>query len=281
VLHRESWRMAGGRTERGSRRRARAASVVVPFPRGEAGDRLDLARLVPSGRSLLVGFALVVCVFGGYWGARYSSVFAVESLRVEGAPPAVARDVEAAAKDVQGASLLSIDAETLEDTLRALPSVAGVSVDRAFPNTLVVRVAAERPVAVVRRGHSAWLVTGAGKVIREIETGTERGFPRLWLTRNTTVRIGGSLPASLTAATRALGAADDVRLPSRVKAVHFEGGQLTLVLRRGPEIRLGEASDVLLKLTVAARVFPLLGEGTAYLDVSVPERPVASRYFNS
>jgi hypothetical protein len=72
-----------------------------------------------------------------------------------------------------------------------------------------------------------------------------------------------------------------VRLPSRVKAVRFEGGQLTLVLRRGPEIRLGEASDVLLKLTVAARVFPLLGEGTAYLDVSVPERPVASRYFNS
>lgn len=273
--------MAGGRTERGSRRRTRAASVVVPFPRGEAGDRLDLARLVPSGRSLLVGFALVVCVLGGYWGARHSSVFAVQHLRVEGAPPAVTRDVEAAAKDVLGASLLSIDAETLEDTLRALPSVAGASVDRAFPNTLVVRVAAERPVAVVRRGHTAWLVTGAGKVIREIETGTERGFPRLWLTRNTTVRIGGSLPASFAAATRALGAAHDVRLPRRVKAVRFEGGQLTLVLRRGPEIRLGEAADVLLKLTVAARVFPLLGEGTVYLDVSVPERPVASQYLNS
>jgi cell division protein FtsQ len=273
--------MAGGRTERGSRRRTRAASVVVPFPRGGAGDRLDLARLVPSGRSLLVGFALVVCMLGGYWGARLSSVFAVERLKVEGAPPAVARDVQAAAKDIVGTSLLSIDAETLEDTLRALPSVAAVSVDRAFPNTLVVRVAAERPVAVVRRGHTAWLVTGGGKVIREIETGTERGFPRLWLTRNTTVRSGGSLPASLTTATRALAAARDVRLPRRVKAVRFEGGQLTLVLRRGPEIRLGEASDVLLKLTVAARVFPLLGPGTVYLDVSVPERPVASRYLNS
>jgi cell division protein FtsQ len=272
--------MAGGRTERGSRRRTRAGSVVVPFPRGDAGDRLNLARLVPSGRSLLAGFALVVLVLGGYWGAKVSSVFAVESLKVEGAPPAVARDVEVAAKDVLGTSLLSVDAETLEDKLRALPSVAGASVDRAFPNTLVVRVAAERPVAVVRRGHMAWLVTGAGKVIREIETGTERGFPRLWLTRNTTVRIGGSLPASLTAATRALAAARDVRLPRRVKGVRLEGGQLTLVLRRGPEIRLGEASDVLLKLTVAARVFPLAGDETVYLDVSVPERPVASRYIN-
>jgi cell division protein FtsQ len=272
--------MAGGRTERGSRRRTRAGSVVVPFPRGAAGDRLDLVRLVPSGRSLLLGFALVISVLAAYWGAKASSVFAVERLQVKGAPPAVARDVELAAKDVMGTSLLSIDAEMLEGTLRALPSVAGVSVDRAFPNTLVVRVAAERPVAVVRRGHTAWLVTGAGKIMREIETGTERGFPRLWLTRGTTVRIGGSLPANLTTATRALAAARAVRLPRRVKGVRLEGGQLTLVLRRGPDIRLGEAADVLLKLTVAARIFPLVGKGAVYLDVSVPERPVASRYPN-
>ncbi len=52
------------------------------------------------------------------------------------------------------------------------------------------------------------------------------------------------------------------------------------MLRRGPDIRLGEAADVLLKLTVAARVFPLIGEDAVYLDVSVPERPVASRYPN-
>ena len=162
--------MAGGRTERGSRRRARAASVVVPFPRSEAGNRLDLARLVPSGRSLLIGFALVVAVLGAYWWANASSVFAVRHLEVEGAPPAIAREVEVAARDVVGTSLLGIDARALEDTVRALPSVAGVSVDRAFPNTLVVRVAAERPVAVVRRGNSAWLATGSGKVIQEIET---------------------------------------------------------------------------------------------------------------
>ena len=36
-----------------------------------------------------------------------------------------------------------------------------------------------------------------------------------------------------------------------------------------------------LKLTVAARVLPLLEDGTVYLDVSVPERPVASATLNS
>jgi hypothetical protein len=40
-------------------------------------------------------------------------------------------------------------------------------------------------------------------------------------------------------------------------------------------VRLGDALDVPLKLAVAARVIPLLGAETAYLDVAVPERPVA------
>ena len=273
--------MAGGRRERGSRRRARAESVVVPFPGGEAGDRLDLARIVPSGRSLLLAFGLVAAVLLVYRGAYVSSVFDVDRVEVRGAPPPVARAVEAATKDAVGKSLLTIDAGELEGAVRSLPSVAGASVDRAFPHTLVVKVAPERAVAVVRRGHSSWLVTGSGKVIREIETGSERALPRLWLKRGTAVRVGGSLPAGFTEATRALGAVQDARLPRRVKAVRSTGSEMTLVLRRGPEIRLGEPRDLLLKLAVAARVFPLLERGTLYLDVSVPERPVASTYLNS
>jgi cell division protein FtsQ len=273
--------MAGGRTERGSRQRARAASVVVPFPRGEAGDRLDLVRFVPSGRCLLFGFALVAGVLAAYWGARTTSVFAVGEVDVQGAPPAVEREVRVAAGGAVGTSLLAVDPRAIEDAVRALPSIAGVSVDRAFPHTLLVKVAVERPVAVARRGDSAWLVTGTGEVVREIPTGTERGFPRLWLTKEISVRVGGSLPATFTPATRALAAAQDVRLPSRVKAVRSEDGQLTLVLRRGPEIRLGTATDLRLKVAVAARVLPLLEEGSVYIDVGVPDRPVASTYLNS
>jgi cell division protein FtsQ len=272
--------MARGRTERESRR-ARAASVVVPFPRGAVGDRHDLARLVPSGPQLFVAFGLVVGVLLAYWGARASPVFAVERVEVQGAPSAVAREVRAATKDAIGVSLLAIDAGEIEDFVRALPSVAGVSVDRAFPHTLVVQVAAEREVAVARRGHSSWLVTGSGKVTRAIETGSQRALPRLWLTRDIAVSVGSTLPASFTPATRALAAARHVGLRRRVKAIRSTGGQLTLVLRRGPELRLGSPTDLLLKLSVAARVFPLLEDGTVYLDVSVPERPVASTYLDS
>lgn len=268
--------MAGGRSARGSRRHAAAASVVVPFPRGAAGARLDLARFVPSGRSLLAAVAVLAIAGISYLVAYSTSVFAVEKIDVRGAPPEVARQVEAATSGFVGASLVAIDPDAVEGTLRALPVVAGVSVDRAFPDTLIVRVAPERPVAVVRRGRSSWLVTGAGKVIRPIETGTERSFPRLWLAKGASIRLGRLVPAGWLPATRALADAHSVGLGTRVKGVRPEGDELTLMLRRGTEIRLGRATEVGLKLTVAAKVLALVDPSASYIDVSVPQRPVAA-----
>jgi cell division protein FtsQ len=170
---------------------------------------------------------------------------------------------------------VALDVAEIEGKVRALPSVAGVSVDRAFPHTLRIKIAAERAVAVARRGHSSWLVTGSGKVTREIETGSNRNLPRLWLTRGVPVTPGGTLPASYTPATRALAAALQEKLPRRVKAIRATGGTLVLVLRRGPEIRLGEATDLALKAAVATEVFRLVASDATYIDVSVPERPVA------
>ncbi len=270
--------MVGGRSARGSRRRATAASrsVVVPFPRGAAAARLDLARFVPSGPSLLVTFGIVVAVGIAYWIAYATPVFAVERIDVRGAPPALSREVTKAIADVEGTSLVAVDADEVEGTLRTLPEVAGVSVDRAFPHTLVVKVAPERPVAVVRRGEESWLATGAGKVVREIETGTERSLPRLWLARGATIRIGGQIPAGMVPATRALAEAHGAGLGGRVKGVRIAGDELTLVLRRGLELRLGRIADVGMKLVIARKVLGLVDVGsTTYIDVSVPQRPVA------
>jgi len=219
---------------------------------------------------------LVLALVGvAYWVAHSTPVFALERVDVRGASPEVAREVRAATRHLVGQSLVAIDADAVEGTLRALPSVAGVSVDRAFPHALVVRVAPERPVAVVRRGRSSWVVTGAGKVIRPIETGTERSLPRLWLAKGATVRLGRLVPAGWLPATRALAEAHSVGLGSRVKGIRPKGEELTLVLRRGTEIRLGRATEVGLKLTVAAKVLALADPGTSYVDVSVPQRPVA------
>ncbi len=265
----------GGRTEPGSRRRVRAASAVVSLPQPARGDRLDLVRLVPSGRSLLVGFALLAAVLAAYWGARETSVFAVDRVEVRGAPPEVARDVEKVTRGLLGTSLLVLDAAAVEGKVRSLPSVAAASVDRSFPHTIVIRVAPVWPVGVARRGERAWLVSASGRPIRRIGPRAEAGLPRLWLPRKVSVEIGRPLPARYEPVIRMLSALRDVRLPGRVKAVRATGDDLVVVLRDGLEIVVGRPVDIVAKLTVAAQVIPLVAEGTGYLDVSVPERPVA------
>jgi hypothetical protein len=118
-------------------------------------------------------------------------------------------------------------------------------------------------------------VTGSGKVIRGIETGTQRHYPRLWLAKGATIRLGGQIPPGFVPATRALADAHAVGLGSRVKGIRPEGEELTLVLRRGTEIRLGRATEVRLKLTVASKVLGIVDGSAAYVDVSVPQRAVA------
>ena len=268
--------MAGrGRTERGSRQRAAVASAVVPLP-SSGGDRLDLARILPSGRSLVTAFLILVAVVAGYWGARATSVFAVDRIEVRGAPPDVAREVRAVTSGVVGESLLSVSTDEVAGKVRLLPSVIAASVDRAFPHTLVVTVAAERPVGVARVGDRAWLITGSGRAIRSIDPRAQPSLARVWLPAKLSIGVGGKLPTSYRPAARALGSLRDVHFPAHVKGVQFTGGGMTVVLRTGREISLGAPTDVALKLAVAGQVLRHLDGSLPYLDVSVAERPVAS-----
>jgi len=268
--------MAGrGRTERGSRRREAATSAVVPLSR-PAGDRPDLARLVPSGQSLLLAFGILLGVFAAYWGARATSVFAVDRVVVRGAPPDVARQVRAVTSDTIGTSLLSIDTGEIVGKVRLLPTVITASVDRSFPHTLVVKVAAEHPVGIARRGDGAWLVTGSGRIMQPTQPDATPGLPRIWLPRQVPLDVGGKLPSAYQPGAKALAGLKEVHFTGRVKGVRVSNGELTLALRSGRELLLGEPTDILLKLAVAAQILPRLDSDLAYLDVSVPERPVAS-----
>ena len=96
-----------GRAGRTDRPRARAASVVVPLPRTAPGDRLELGTLVPSGRSLLVGFAVLGGVLISLVLARETSLFAVRTIEVAGAAPGVERQVRRALDERTGESLFA------------------------------------------------------------------------------------------------------------------------------------------------------------------------------
>ncbi len=273
--------MAGGK---GSRNRPRArtrASTAVSFPRTGTGTGLDLARIAPSGRSLLIGLLILLTALGLYAAARGTSAFAVQRLTVDGAAPEVAAAVQKELSPALGESLLGLDLAALEQRAESVPMVAAASFDRAFPHTLRIAIVPEVPVAVLRQGSSSWLVADGGRVVAELQQGARPGLPRIWLTRDVDVRLGeavGGVPLRAVAAVAPLVSRP---LPLGVASAVATREELKLVLRNGLELRLGDSRDLPVKLEVARRVIPqLLGAG-GYLDVSVPDRPVAGETLNS
>jgi cell division protein FtsQ len=259
----------------------RAGSAVASFPRLRPGGRLDLHRVAPSARSVVLGLVLLVLA-GGFWlAARTTSLFAVTEVEVRGAEAAVAADVRAALAATEGRSLLMLDLPSLEGRLEAIPTVADATLDRAFPHRLAVAVVPERPVAVLRQGADAWLASARGRVISTLVRGARPGLPRVWLGRGATPRVGAALAGDPAAAVRAVAPLAGSSLPVRAASVRATRDELTLVLRSGLEVRLGDGSRLPLKLAVAARIIPSLATGSGYLDVAVPERPVASETLES
>jgi cell division protein FtsQ len=254
---------------------------VLPL-RGRRGGGVEVLRFVPSGRSLAVGAAVALIAAGLYGLARETSMFAVTKIEVDGAPPALATQVRAALSSYGGRSLVVVDADRVAQLADGLPAVRSSVVDRAFPHTLRIHVVPEVPVAVLRRGPDSWLVSARGRVIGRIERGTHPALPRIWLPVRTEIELGVLLadePGALAA--RSLAAFVGSGLTKQIAFVRALDGQITLGLRGGLEIRLGPPVDLRLKIAIAHGILPTLAlpaaGGPDYLDLAVPERPVAGR----
>jgi cell division protein FtsQ len=229
---------------------------------------------------LLVALALLLGAGSAYVVARETSVFAVRTIDVSGAPPPVALQVRHALQDDLGTSLLRIDLARARTTLTSMPTVLDVSFDRAFPHTLRVVVVPERAVAVIRQGASSWLVSAHGRVIASLMHGARAALPRIWIGKGLSFTVGAQVDATLLPALQAVTPLAEMRFPARITAVRTTKGELTLELRSGVEVRLGDQHDVPLKLAVAANVLPLIDSSTRYVDVSVPDRPVSGTDLN-
>jgi cell division protein FtsQ len=230
--------------------------------------------LVPSPRSLAVGVGLIALAGGTYGAARETSAFAVDRILVSGGPPQVAAQVRRAVASTRGTNLLVLDGSTLVRRVDALPSVVSAGYDRAFPHTLRIEIVPERPVAVVRQGAKAWVVSARGRVMRPVPPHGARALARVWIPRTTPVALGAFLPAGHAAAVaRSLAFAD--RFPAHIALAALRREGLVFRLRNGFELHLGDPTDIRLKLAIARRALPRMPAAARYLDVSVPERPVA------
>jgi cell division septal protein FtsQ len=235
---------------------------------------------VPSRRAVLATGAVLLVLALAYLAARTTPLFAVRSVEVTGAPAPVRAEVETAVARFAGTSLVALDGAELVRRVEALPTVVSARYDRAFPHTLRIFVVPERAVAVVAYRGTRWLVSDSGRVMRRAERQELRAYPRIRLRTAAELTPGETIRDPRTM--EPLRALAKIRqdFPVRVHVGRFVDGELTFVLPADAELRLGEPVDLDVKLAAAAQVLAALsGEERArlaYLDVSLPERPVAT-----
>jgi hypothetical protein len=239
----------------------------------DSRNRLPAARR----RAVLVALAALVAVtaaIGVYVAARNTGIFALQRIEVEGASPAVASQIRAALRSYVGSSLVRFDAAEAGRTLSTVPEVAHTEFDRAFPHTLKVRVRTERAVAVLRQASKAWLVSSSARVLGPLQR-PYPPLPRVWVPASVDVALNSTLGGPGAQGVAALAPMSALHLPADVRQVRTGADELTLVLASGTEVRLGDSGDLRLKLAIAKQLLPVTA-GAGYVDISVPERPVAN-----
>jgi cell division septal protein FtsQ len=237
-------------------------------------------RFLPSGRAVAIALGGVALAGGAYAVALETAVFSVRSIVIVGGTPRVQDELRQALAPELGRSLLRISASQIDRRAATIPDLVGVTYDRQFPHTLRVRVDPERPVLLVRRGGDTWLVSARARVMQQLRTAKLSSLPRVWVPKATAIKVGATLPAAQGGiAAAAVAPIARHTFPTGVRFVRSSGSELTLVLRSGLEVRLGDLGDLRLKIAIARRILRAVGANAStsgYLDVSVPERPVVN-----
>ncbi|HKO73680.1 MAG TPA: FtsQ-type POTRA domain-containing protein [Gaiellaceae bacterium] len=257
---------------------ARQPALALARPHGVPALRGAWRRAVLIGVSILAALGLL------YVGARETPVFALRTVEIQGAPPKVRQAVLRSVEETRGTSLVSLDGDAVVRRLEALPSVRSVSYDRAFPHTLRLVVVPEQPVAVVDQASNLWIVSVRGRVIGPTSAVEAADLPRLRYLPEAPLTAGQFVSDAGTKTILAALAEAPKRMPLPIHSARLEDGELTLVLAgeagTRPLLLVGEPDNVGTKLRVAALVLRKLGAderaALSYLDVTLPDRPVAS-----
>jgi cell division septal protein FtsQ len=192
-----------------------------------------------------------------------------------------AADITAALAGTAGQNIFAVSTEELERRLSEFSYVQSVQVYRRFPDALEVRLQEREPFARLRGRERTWLVAEDGVVLAPAAD----GFPDLVLFRLTgppPLKAGEPLPDELRGLlplAQKLGSPESWPAGPPVSAVKVSPkGEAVLILEGGAEVRLGPVSQLDDKFMVAQEIikeYSSQGRALAYVDVYVPERPVA------
>jgi cell division septal protein FtsQ len=226
---------------------------------------------------VLIVVVLIACVALFLW-LRSSDVFAVKQVVATATDHVPVEQIYEATEAARGVSLLALSTAAIEAELAALPYVRDVEVHRRFPATLEVELAEYAPEARVRApSGDVWLVAEDGRVLEN----TKRTELPLIVSADTLTLVAGEyVPAAIADALllARLMVSPGSALADMPAMHHISvstGGNLTVVLAGGTELRLGDSQELEQKLTVAGAIVEQYlrdGKRLLYVDASVPDR---------
>lgn len=246
-------------------------------------------------RPIMVSIGLIVVLIGlplalYVWGS-HSGIFAIRTIVLEGTGN-VARKRAAGLLEKQylGRNLFTVNSSQIEKTLAPLLFMKSAGIDRDFPSTLHVRLTEHRPGVYALADGLWYLVSSDATVLGVVARETRKPLPAL---RAGPKGMSLKLPAVLASAKlRKDRAATDpeVRTALRVVAalpratakrvtwVRTVASGVRLRVAGGPVVDLGPADRLAAKaysLRAVLHWYASRRTGAQYVDVSVPDRPVA------
>ena len=229
-----------------------------------------------AARARLLVLGLVVAALGALYllWFRDSSFVQVQRVTVSGltgtdAPRQRAALIAAATR----MTTLHVDEGALRRALGAGATIEALRVSPDFPHGLHIDVVEKAPVAVLVYGHER-VAAGAGGILLPAVRPIPRWLPVIDVgALPVHGRLGQGRASRLVAAAAAAPAPLRPRI-ERLRELPVKG--LVAYIRSGPEVILGPPVELGFKWTAAAAILAdPTSRGASYIDVRLPDRPVA------
>ncbi|MEI6623147.1 MAG: FtsQ-type POTRA domain-containing protein [Actinomycetes bacterium] len=243
----------------GSTTAQRTAATPPPDPKRFRLMRLRKRTYIVTGVLLAVVVALAVWLF------YFSSVFALETLVIEGVKDVSPAQVGSAAQLQTGIPLAKVDTGAVEAQVEALPSVANAQVTRRWPHTIVITIVERHRVATVASGDQFLIVDSTGYTFNQSKK-RPAGLPLLEVADDNPAR--GSAIEVLTAMP------DDI-LALVDKVAADSADKVVLTLRSGVTVVWGGPADSALKADVLRALLDKTKD--KWIDLRTPNTPTSAQ----
>jgi cell division protein FtsQ len=251
---------------------------LVPMDRRVRERRRSINRERGHRRAtLVVAFVGVLAVAALFLWLRSSDVFAVKRVTATAMEHVTPGEISQATAGARGVSLLRLSVGAIEKNLTALPYVSSAEVRRRFPNTLDITLVECEPTVRLQAGNGdVWLVAGDGRALERSASGE---LPLVVPDTHVSLVAGKKIPDAIIPALSIAPLLRDkstaTSLPSVDRIAVSGTGQVTVVLKDGAELRLGDPTQLKQKLKVGAAIieqYLRAGKQLRYVDTSVLAR---------